>query len=82
MYWDEAPYSQYQATFDQNSRPRINLTGTVATDKSYKQKIPYKISTELLYNIHSEIQLGVSSFSTHSQVYGKCTFYGNLTHCN
>ncbi|WP_228291699.1 hypothetical protein [Acinetobacter towneri] len=63
MYWDEAPYSQYQATFDQNSRPRINLTGTVATDKSYKQKIPYKISTELLYNIHSEIQLGVSSFS-------------------
>lgn len=64
LYWDNAPFTKYSITYDQNSRPRMDLSGQLSKTKQYKQKLPFKISSEITYT--SDVNpwsISLSSFS-------------------
>lgn len=64
LYWQNAPYTRYTLSYDQNSRPRIDLRGQLSKDKQYRQTIPYKIHSEITYFAESyPWSAGLSSFS-------------------
>ena len=64
LYWDNAPFTRYTLSYDQDGRPRMNIAGQLSTTKEYKQKLPYKITSEIRYKPETQPwSLSLSSFS-------------------
>ena len=63
IYWEQAPFSRYQLSYDQEQRPRMNLDGSVSTRKQYKQTLPYKIRSEIEFSPNTPWGVGVTSFT-------------------
>lgn len=63
LYWDQAPYSRYEIHYDQDKRPRMDLSGRVDTRQQYRQEIPYKIRSEIEYRPIQPLSFTLSSFS-------------------
>ena len=64
LYWKNAPFTKYSIRYDQNSRPRMDLAGELSKAKQYKQKLPFKMNSEITYS--PDLQpwsFSVSSFS-------------------
>lgn len=63
LYWQDAPYTRYNISYDQDKRPRFDIQGEFDKDKTYAQKLPFKIYTDLNYDSEQAWSLGLSSIS-------------------
>ena len=63
LYWQDAPYTQYQIAYDQDQRPRFDIQGQFNKYHQYTQKLPFKIYTDLNYQSDQNWRLGMSSIS-------------------
>ncbi len=64
LYWDNAPFTRYHVSYDQNSRPRMELSGQLSKTNQYRQELPFKIRSEITYSaVDQPWSLSLSSFS-------------------
>ena len=64
LYWDNAPFTRYNLHYDQNQRPRMDLSGQLSKSKQYRQKLPFKLSSEISYDAQTKPwSASISSFS-------------------
>lgn len=64
LYWDNAPFTRYSINYDQNQRPRIDLRGQLGKVQQYRQKLPFKVSSEINYQAQTKPwAVSISTFS-------------------
>ncbi|WP_228258864.1 hypothetical protein [Acinetobacter ihumii] len=64
LYWDNAPYTQYELRYDQDNRPRFDIRGQLGTKQKYTQRLPCTISTEINYAPEASLwKAGISTLS-------------------
>lgn len=64
LYWKKAPYTQYELKYHQDHRPRFDIQGQLGVKESYKQRLPYKITTSINYAPSASLwKVGISTLS-------------------
>lgn len=78
LYWEDAPYTRYMLSYDQNARPRMDLKGQLSTDQQYRQTLPYKLRAEVTYVAETQPwSVSISSFSNEYLTLAQLNSYWN-----